>query len=137
MDTITSNAFGSIFYLVHACIIFWIVWRGYKRNTFSGAGSQMVLTSVVLFTLVYVGYRFGTGSTPQQISVHSASDPSYKWFAGIHGSISLFAILYTCVLFIQAKKSFSVGRNYFRNQIKRSVGLVVSWILMLLSGLFV
>ncbi len=137
MEFLASNEFGRLFYIVGASLVIFIVWRAYYRNRFSPWFAYALCSALVLFTIFYLSYRFGTGYTSEILEKEATRDAYYAWWAGLHGTLSFVAIIQTCVLFIGASRVYPLGRNYFKEHPKLSLSLVILWPVALLFGMLI
>ncbi len=137
MEFFASNEFGRVFYIVGASLVIFVVWQGYYRNRFYPWFAYTVCSGLVLFTIFYLSYRFGTGYTPAKIEEETARHAYYAWWAALHGTLSFIAIIQTCVLFIRASRVHTLGKNYFREHPKLVLSLVILWPVAILFGMLI
>ncbi len=132
LETLVSNEFGSLFYALSSIVVLSIIGYGFITGNFNQRCSIFIMMSIIVFTVFYLGYRFGTGYTTEKIGEHS-TETRYLLFVIGHGVVSLWAILHTTYFFLRAKKLSSTGGSYVRHHSKEAGFIAVLWLLMLMS----
>jgi hypothetical protein len=134
---LSSNAFGSFFYMYCGVFVLCVALYGYRYNIFLLPLARTLIGSLFLFTVFYLGYRFGSGYTPARMSEYETLDPYYILYAALHGTVSLVAIGVTAYAFAYASKVYRRGENYFRQHVEIFFILFIVWPIMVLSGLLI
>jgi len=127
-----SGEFARAIFVVGTVVVTGIVWYGYRKNIFSPWFAWLTTLVFVAYMCAFLLYRFAFGYMQEEIE----SNATYKIIGMIHGVISLAAIVYTCLVFIYAERTFSRGENYFTQHKKSTVILLALWPLALITGFF-
>lgn len=130
MEFILGEEFAEAFFVVGTAIVTFVVWRGYKTGKFSPWLAWLTVLIFVGYATAFLGNHYLNG----EMSEHVDRVPYYALIASIHGTISLWAIVQACAVFVFAERSFGRGVNYFQLHRKTSLLLVALWPLALLSG---
>jgi cation transport ATPase len=137
MDFLTSNEFGSWFYAMMGITVTSVIIRGYYFNKFSSNLLNTINFALVFFTIFYVGYRFGSGYTPNKITEHASSDQLYMYKAAFHGLISMWAVVQSVYILYRARIEFKQGKNYFTSNPKKSIFVFFLWSILIFSYIVV
>lgn len=130
MDFILSEDFAEAFFIIGTAIVTFVVWRGYKTGNFSPWFAWLTVLIFIGYATAFLGNHYLNG----ELTEHADRVPYYALIASVHGTISLWAIVHACAVFVLAERSFGRGENYFVLHKKTSLLLVALWPIALFSG---
>ena len=116
--------------LVIGFLIFYVVYRGYSKNSYPRKTAIFALAYEVVFKVGYMVYR--TVGQP----VASGFSPAMKIVAAIHGLLSLVMLIAVIMIFWRAGKEYAKQVNSFLVHKLQTFIFVSFWAISLLSGIF-
>ncbi len=124
MEFVMSSDFVRTFFLSMLIIVSMLMYVGYTRNSFNSRFAQGVIGVLLVYTVIFVWYRYSTG----HMAHHVATEPTYVWFGAIHGMVALWAIVQTCLVFAKAARSYPRGENYFYQHRTLALSTALLWV---------
>ena len=131
MQLIFSEPIPLIVQIMATVAVVAIIAVGYRKNIFLSRFALITMTIEVIYIVVFLAYRYFGGA----IAEEAAEEAYYALVASVHGIISLIAFACIFIIFPRAYKAYR-GENYFKKHYIYSATMIISWILALVTGLF-
>jgi len=131
MQLIFSEPIPLIVQIMATVAVVAIIAVGYRKNIFLSRFALITMTIEVIYIVVFLAYRYFGGAIAEE-----AAEEAYPLVASVHGIISLIAFACIFIIFPRAYKAYNRGENYFKKHYIYSATMIISWILALVTGLF-
>ena len=132
IEFLLSGEVVTISQILITIIVAYIVYIGYSKGRFLSTFAFTSITLEIILVSAFLYFQHSNG----HIAEEASEEAHYVAIAIAHGILSLYAIAHAVWAWVAARPAYLEGKNYFREHKVSSVILVLSWVLSLLTGVF-